>query len=825
MFKDIIRKYGVWAVAAVSFLAAAMVYCYPELAGKVLHKSDVTMWDCGSRQLREYNNAHPEDPSLWNESMFAGMPSYQISVSSPKSALNNAADSLKSFVDRLLHLFTSGTVFFIVGYLVAFYFLFRALGAGGWLSIAGSLATSFSTYFIIILNAGHETKAITLAAMAAIMAGFILIFRKKYAWGASLVMLYSSIGMMRHPQMAYYIFMLIAVLAVAEVVTHIREKRIKDLLVAAAIFIASVGVGFGTGWDTYKSNKEYVGESTRGGHSDLTALEDGEKKNTGLSLEYATDFSYGIDETFNLLIPDFKGGASHYDLGEDSDIYKSAIKQGYTKESAKSMTVIPGYWGSQPFTEAPVYVGAIICFLFVLGLCIVKGPYKWALAIGTLLSFMLAWGNNFMWLTKLFYNVMPLYNKFRTVSSILVVAQFAMPMLGFLALREVLGRGGDSRKITRAIIISAAATAGICLFFFLFGGGIYDFKSPMDAKFPAEFPGWYRTAIVKTRKDLFQADCLRSLGFIAAAAALLLLYVKKVRIKPVLIGVAVSVLIFADIWTVDRRYFPSSRWTSNRSVSQPLNEEEWEKMILADKGYFRVMDTDMNSFNDSRASLRLNMLGGYHPAKLRRYQDLIDKKITKFDDNTINMLNTKYLVAKNKETGKKEVIRNETCMGPAWFVQNVYIAETPQEEMDAISEINPHRVAITSPEFKEYILRTPQDLTANIRLISHTPNILRYESHSREEKTAVFSEIYYPYGWRAFVDGKRVPIFRVNYTLRAINVPSGNHDIIFEFRPTSIYRGSKVAAAFKWVMLLGVFGTIGWSIMSAVKKRREEDEA
>ena len=795
--KEFFKKYGAYLVAALVFLGLTLVYCWPYLQGKVLRQSDTLQWKGMAQELIEYNKA-PEAAANWTNSMFGGMPGYQISGKLPSNGATAVIRAIDKFVRRLTTLFTKSILALLIGYFLGFFIMMRAFGINKWLSIAGAIAAAMSSYFFLIIPAGHETKALTLGMMAPVIGGFYLIFRKKYGWGIALVMLYSSIGMMRHPQMSYYLFMMMGLFGIAEIVIHIKEKRIKDLFIALGLFALSLGIGIGTGYTTLKSNSEYVKETVRGGHSDIKT-EGGASKNNGLDIDYATAWSYGVDETLTLMIPAYMGGASSSDVGRDSKMYKTLIRQGVPASSARSLVQgLPTYWGEQPFTAGPVYVGAIVCFLFLLGCLIVKGPYKWALLAATIFSILLSWGHNFMGLTQLFFDWFPYYNKFRTVSSILVVAEVTMPLLGFLALEEIVKGSVELPKFKRSLLISAAVTGGICLLLALFGRSMLSFSSSYDARTLAGMPQWFLNALYDERAAMLVADAWRSAAFIALSAALVFLFAIK-KVKFGVFAAALAVLVVADMWPVDKRYFGDGDWISKKDNDAYFRKTDYEEKLLQDPEYFRVLNLTTNTFNDSRTSYYLHSVGGYHAAKLRRYQDLIDYHISKGNMSVLNMLNTKYII--QEKDGKAVPVVNPARYGNAWFVDEVVTAPGAREESDALNTLDLSRQAVTDAQFASFVLPA-NNAAGSIELTSYAPDRLTYAASVSAEKTAVFSEIYYKYGWKAYIDGEPAVHFRADYTLRALNIPAGEHEIVFEFRPDSIFKGYKVNAACQALMYL-----------------------
>ncbi len=814
-----LKKLLPYLVAAAIFIILAVAYCHPLLSGKELKQGDIYQWKGMAQEVQEYYK-NTGNISNWTGSMFSGMPTYQITIIPPQSGFTGLMSRVLTFFYKIVHLFFNSVLGIIIGYFVGFYILIRSFDINKWLSIVGSIAITLSSYFFIIIVAGHETKALTLGLMAPVIAGFYLIFRKKYLWGISLTMLFTALGLYKHPQMSYYIFLMIAVLALAEIWQHIKEKRFRDLAIAISLFAISVLIGAGTGFGYYKSNAEYVKETMRGGHSEIVKedVSATPSNDSGLSFDYATQWSYGIGETFTLIIPNFKGGASASNLGTDSHFAEVLKSKGVDPQAVKYLSsAAPTYWGEQPFTAGPVYVGAIVCLLFVLGLCIFKGPYKWGLLIATIFSILLSWGHNLEWFTRLFFNYFPFYNKFRAVSSILVVAQIAMPLLGFLALREIFEGRVGSRKLKRSLLIAFGVTGALSLFFALFGGMIFNFTSSSDAYMAAQFPAWFMEALVEQRALMFRSDCLRSFAFIVLASLLIFLFVRQ-KIKPALFTLILGVLILGDMWPVNRRYFNENHFVTKKENDSYFQKYAYEEEILKDTDpHFRVLNLTTNTFNESRTSYYFKSIGGYHAAKLRRYQDLIDEHLTQMNMNALNMLNTKYIIV--EQDGTVVPMLNEERLGNAWFVDEIILVETPNQESDMLRDIDPATVAVADIQFADFVSEstTPSDPSASIELNTYAPDVLTYTSNCLYDKTAVFSEVYYPYGWKAYIDGVPVEHFRVNYLLRALNIPAGNHEIRFEFRPDSVIKGNMISAGFIFVMLVVIVASI---VFACVRKFR-----
>ena len=799
--KGIVREYGAYVVAVIVFLALGYIYCSPQLKGKVLYAEDQQHFSGAVHESEVYHNT-TGDYTFWNSAMFSGMPNYQIGGG------HYTSETLLRPINKLVEGYNS-PAWIIFVYFLCFFICLLCFKVDKWLSLVGAIAIGLSSYFLVVIGAGHLTKPVTIAATAVVLGGFNLIFsEKKYLLGAILTTVFVAAGATKHPQMFYYFFMLIGLMWVVQFIYHLKEKRWKDLLIGTAVFAVAVGVGLGANCANVFANSEYVGETMRGGHSDLVTESASEGvSDNGLNLKYATSFSYGIDESLSFLIPGAKGGANYIDVGVNSPFYKALIASGVTASSAfENVKKAPMYWGKQPFTAGNVYMGAIVCFLFLLGCLIVPGPHKWGLLIGTLFSIMLAWGSNFMWLTKLFFNYFPMYNKFRSVSSILVVAEVAMPLLGFLALREVFLGRVEKKKLRRSIIWSAGITGGICLLLALLGGKLFDFTSPVDAVWTKNLPERVYTAIKDQRASLLKQDSLRSAGFIAAAAVTLWFYFKG-KLKAGLVTVILGVFILLDMWPVDKRYFNDNNFVNPQKRSSTFEMYPYEKALLRDPDpNFRVMNLTVDPFNDSRTSYFLKSVGGYSAVKLRRYNDLIEQHLSKRHMPVVNMLNTKYLIGQDKD-GNTVAMLNRDAMGNAWFVSEIKLVDNANQECEALNTVDLRRVAVVDKEFAESVADTSPGVPANasIKLTACTPKSLDYLVRSTRDVTVVFSEIYYPYGWKATIDGDEADYFRADYVLRAMNVPAGVHVINFTFDPDSVHKGNILSVICIVLMYLSIF--------------------
>ena len=815
--ESFIQRYGAYVAALILFVAMACIYCAPALEGKVVHAGDNINAASAIQEVGEYRK-NTGDYSFWTGSMFCGMPNYQIGGGHYESN-----DWLKPFRSIMLKGHNNVPWIFIT-FFVCFYILMRAFNINKWLSIVGALATGFSSYFFIIVQAGHNSKTSSIALISVVVGGFYLIFRKKYGVGVVFTMLFAAIGFANHPQMSYYLFMMIGLFFFAELYIHIKEKRYKDLAIGSLLFFGSLAIGLGTGTAKTFVNMEYAEQTMRGGHSDLVKASDAENKTKGLDLDYATQWSYGIDESLSFIIPGIMGGASTYDVGRDSELFKSLVQHGVPRQSAAQFCAnVPLYWGDQPFTAGNVYMGAIVCFLFVLGLLIVKGPYKWAILAATLFSALLALGHNFMWLTELFFNYFPMYNKFRAVSSILIVAEVAMPLLGFLAIKELMDGAIAREKAVKSIYVAAGVTAGLCLVIALFGGAMFDFVAPVDGSIARQLPDFAYQGILAEREALMKSDAWRSFLFIVLAAATLWVFVQG-KLKWGYMVAILGVLVIADMWPVNKRYFNDSHFVAKKNNKAVFQMQPYEKQILQDKDpHFRVFNLTTSTFNDARTSYYLKSIGGYSAAKLRRYQDLIDEHISKMNMEVISMLNTKYFIVSDKKSGEAKVQLNPYAMGNAWFVDTLFVAENANEESDALNYLDLSTTAVLDKEFASYVTDfTPgRDPEATVRLTKYTPRYLDYEYSTSKPGTIVFSEIYYPYGWKATIDGQPADIYRVNYMLRAINVPAGAHKIHMEFDPDSVKKGDTIAMVCIVIMYVTILLVIGMALYRTVRKNRK----
>ena len=788
-------------VAVVLFTVLSFVYFYPVLEGKVLKANDSTVSTINSKEIRDYRARYHSEP-LWTNSIFSGMPAFLISVKYPGNLLKYADTVLRIFKMPVSVLFIS---------MVGFYLLLTLFGVNPWLSVTGSIAYGFSSFFFLILAAGHNTQAVALAYMAPVIGGIYYAYRKDALKGALLTAFMLSLEILaNHLQITYYGVLCLLVFFFVEFFRSVRDKSfpkfLKTTLLLIIPFVIAIGVNFGNLYSIY----EYGKYSTRG-KSDLVSQNRNVSK--GLDRDYITYWSYGIDETMNLLIPDFKGGSST-PFSRESETVK-VLRQ---NNAAAYSSQIMKYWGTQPGTDGPHYAGAIVIFLFVLGLVIVKGPEKWWLLIATVLSIMLAWGKNFMPLTNLFIDYFPGYNKFRAVTMALVISQFCIPLLGFLALRDFYSGKLSKKEMLKGIKVAGGVTGGILLLILLIPGIDGSFLSPYESGLPA----WLKTAMVDDRKSLLRSDSLRSLALILLATGTILgfTYGKIKKDQSILI---LGVLILFDLWSVDKRYLNADKFEPQPAIRKSFTPSAADAIILKDTSYYRVLNLSVSPFNDnSPTSYFHKSIGGYHGAKLERYQELIDSCIypelalfRKAADSAktanellpvfnytpaLNMLNTKYLIY-NPEAPP---LINTHSIGNAWFVRKPLFVKNANQELAAVNLIDPSVEAAIDIRFRDLVKADSFPVTSGdyIKLISYLPNQLNYSYSAEGERFVVFSEIYYPAGWECYIDNERSLYFRADYVLRAMIVPGGTHEIKFVFRPSSYYTGNKVSLASSLILLL-----------------------
>ncbi|HNW73636.1 MAG: YfhO family protein [Bacteroidales bacterium] len=793
------KKLAPYLAAVVIFLIITFAYLTPLLEGKRLMQSDIIHFQGMSKEIVDYRAKTGQEP-LWTNSMFGGMPAYQISTKYTGNVLG--------YADKILSLGLPHPANLVFLYFLGFFILLLVMGVNPWLSIVGAIGFAFSSYFFIIFDAGHNSKAHAIAYMAPVIAGMILTMKRKYLWGGLLTTVFLSLEVKaNHPQITYYLAMIALILGIFKLIHAIRFKELMPFLKAVGVLVIAVAFAVLTNLTSLWATWEY-GKYTIRGKSELSVNK--ANKTTGLDKDYVTQWSYGIAETMTLLVPNIYGGSSNLQISEKSKVAEAMKANGLPDESIQQFTSQPLpfiYWGSQPFTSGPVYVGAIFIFLFILGLIIVKGPVKWWLLSATILSIILAWGHNLMPVTDFFLTFLPGYNKFRAVTMILVIAEFAIPLLGILAVRELTAKDRDVKVLNKGFMIALIISGGICLILALLPGAFFNFTGPKDAMYQQQyqFPEWLMQSIRDERLRLLRLDAIRSLVFILLAGGLMWTILFN-KIKKEYAYLILGVLILADMFPVNKRYFNNDGFTSKSRVENPYSPSDADNIILKDPALdFRVLNLTLDPYNDASTSYFHKSIGGYHGAKLRRYQELIDhgidqdiqtfiKSMSTLNTPVLNMLNTRYLIIPGQDK-RPAAYPNTNALGNAWFAKNYQLVDNADAEIAAMKDFKPDSVVIVNKSFADQLkgFQPACDSSDVINLINYEPNKLMYEYTSRNKALAVFSEIYYPKGWNAFVDGQPAPHFRANYVLRAMILPEGNHKIEFRFEPVVYSMGETIS--------------------------------
>lgn len=787
-------------VAIVVFLFISLAYFYPVIQGKTLRQGDIVQFKGMSKEITDFRDKTGEE-ALWTNSMFGGMPAYQISV----VYYRNFAKYIDSIISFNLPVPTKYLFLSLLG----FYILLLAFRVDPWLAIAGALAFGFSTYFFIIEAAGHNTKAHAMTYMAPLIAGIVLSFRGKLILGAMMTGVFLSLQLFtNHLQITYYTLIIVVFFGLFEMVTYIKEKRIIEFVKTIGILllpvILAVGMNITNLWLTW----EYSHYSTRG-KSELTHKQD--IQTSGLDKDYIlNDYSYGILETMNLLIPDFMGRSSSYNLGRDSEVFR-VLQQNSVSNPLPIAEGIPAYWGPQRYTAGPVYIGATVMFLFVFGLILLKGRLKWWLLSVTILSIFLAWGKHFYWFSDFFIDFVPGYNKFRTVSMILVIAELTIPFLGVLAVSELIHQKFEKKDFLKAMKYSFYGLGGVVLLFALLPGAFLNFSGGMDKDLlEAGYPQFLIDALAVDRQVILRADAFRSFVFILLTAGLILLFYFG-KVKRSLFIVVLALLFLLDLWVVSRRFLNTSNYVSKRENQQIFQPTPADLQILMDNDpNFRVFNLTRNPFNDAVTSYFHKSIGGYHGAKMGRYQDVIDMYLSKFNMNALNMLNTKYFIINAENQGMALPQYNPDALGNVWFVESYRLVDNADQEIGALGDFMPGKEMIVDKRFSELLPGKDfeRDTLAKIKLTSYRPNFLVYSSVSNTDQLAVFSEIFYSKGWEVTVSGEKAEHFRVNYILRGMVIPAGEHKIEFRFRPQAYFTGEKIALASSLLMLVLVFSVL-----------------
>lgn len=830
-------------VIAIFFLLTVIYFKPVVLDGKVIKQGDIVNHKGMSKEASDFREQYKTEP-LWTNSMFGGMPAYQINMILKGNYIR--------YVDNMLKLGLPHPVGHVFLLFLGFYILMLVLKIDPWLGLLGSIAFALSSYFLIVLEAGHNSKAHAVAYMAPVLAGIILTYRGRYLLGGAITALFLALDLYaNHVQITYYLFLFLAVYIIAQLYQAVKEKTVLSFVKASVTFAVAAILALGSNANNLMTTAEYTKYTTRG-KSELTFNK--ENKTSGLDKDYATQWSYGVGESWTLLIPDYKGGGS----GAIGNTNKDALKN-VDPNFKEYISQSDQYWGDQPFTSGPVYAGAIIIFLFVLGLFIVEGSFKWVILITTVFALMLSWGKNFMGLTELFLDYVPGYNKFRAVSMILVVVEFTLPLLAVLALDKLLKSKNTfdetvkipfySKPLTirNVFIISFVLTGGLALLFYIAPGTFTSFYKSGEVNNlreqitksgnPQSVADTFLDNLEIARMAIFKSDAIRSFFLILLAAVVLWLYFKS-KVEKVYILLTLSFFVLVDLWSVDRRYLNKENFTSKEQMNNPFTPTQADLKILEDKDPdYRVLNMAVSTFNDASTSYYHKSIGGYHGAKLKRYQELIDFHIdgnmqaisntlranpndsslraTLSQQAVLNMLNTRYVIY----NGEAAPIRNRYALGNAWFINKINYVATADSEITALANFNPRTTAVINEKFKTDIgdFNHKYDSTAYIKMLSYKANELTYESNSAVEQLAVFSEIYYKDGWNAYVDGVLTNHVQANYVLRAMKLLAGKHTIVFKFEPSVYAKGEMISRISSGILLLS-FAGVGFMSM----KKKEE---
>ena len=835
MIKSFWQKAWPHVTIIIIFIVIAAVYCKPALEGKVLQQSDIVQWKSGAQQSFEYKEKYGHYP-LWTNSIFAGMPAYQVAMQ------RTSAISLDYFSSLLTLGFPRPISFFFLACLM-FYILCQALRVNPWISAGCAIAYAWSTFDPIIIAVGHDSQMLSIAYAPGVLAGLFMLYDKKYWAGTALTIIFSGLLIAQsHQQIVYYTLLIIAAIGIAYAVKCFRNKEIKHFVIANALAMVAIAAGFASNAMGYLTTYEFSKESMRSGKSELTVNADGSKKPTGgLDKEYAFHWSYGMGETFTILVPALYGGGSGAkEIGSNGKFVQKLVEMGQPEEAAVQYANTYAYWGPQPNTSGPVYLGAIICCLFIAGMIFIKSWHKWWIAGIVVVAIMMSWGKNFPVFNNFLFDYFPFYNKFRAPTMALFIPQLAFPVMAALALQQVLFEKMEKEILWKKFKLAAYATGAVLLLMVIFYFTA-DFRGANDTPLKESFSnGMLRQlsqgkqptadmqqqanqlsqsmirALQDDRRTLMGGDLLRSFFLIACTLALLALFIKgKLKTPVVLAGILL--LSSYDVLAVGKRYLSDDNFIEASDYDGNFTPSAADLTIKADPGYYRVFEqAGGDPFADARASYFHNSLGGYLAARLGLYQDLMDNQLRKGNQAVFNMLNTRYFIQQNPSNGQFAAVRNPDAFGACWLVKDIHYVKDGNEEMKALDSIDLRANAIVQDKYKNMIPSAPAyDSVASIQLVRNVNDTIVYASSAKTNQFAVFSEIYYDKGWNAFIDGKKTDYLRVDYALRGMPVPAGNHTIEFKFEPQSYKLGNTLAliASLLAYILLIIAGYMQWKKM------------
>ncbi len=793
---NLIKKLFPHALALVGFILISCIYFYPVLQGKKIFQSDIVQYTGMAKEQNDFRASQNVEP-YWTNAAFGGMPTYQLGANYPHEYISNLDHMLRFLPRPADYLFL---------YFIGFYILLLVLKIDPLQAFFGALAFGFSTYLIIILGVGHNAKAHAIAYMPLVIAGIILVYKKRYVLGGILTMLAAALEInANHFQMTYYLLLLLLVISCFFIYQFIKDKEYLTIAKVLGVFVVAGILAIGVNATNLLATSEYAKYSTRD-KSELNFNADGTKNTTknAMSNDYITEYSYGIVESLNLIAPRIFGGSNSENVGTDGAMYEFILSQNVPEDQAKDfVSAMPTYWGDQPIVAAPAYIGAVVFFLCMMALFVVNRRIKYAFLIAALLSLLLSWGKNFPALTDFCIDFVPMYNKFRAVSSIQVILELCAPVLAILGLHYFIK--ADKTKQWKVLWQSSAIGLGILALLFIFKGS-FDFSGGSDSYFKESYGPQFLDALKSDRKTMFSADLLRSGFFIIVVAGMFWLYTKERLAKNTTI-ILVGLLMVADLFFMDKNYVNSSDFVSAREVDVPFQITEADDLILQDTTNYRVFEVDGN-LSSARASYFHKSIGGYHAAKPRRMQQLFDYQIAKNNIEILDMLNVKYVIQTDKE-GKEIPTQNPMHNGNAWFINNVKWVSNADEEMKALDSLPTKNVAvINKKEFGSILNKSVflKDSLATITLQKYKSNDLKYSSNNSNDGLAIFSEMYYAEGWNAYIDGQKTPHLRADYVLRALPIPAGAHTIEFKFEPQVVKTGSTISLASSLGMVLFIVG-------------------
>jgi hypothetical protein len=793
------KSIGTHLLVMLAFVGLAFLYASPLLEGKTLRMEDMTQVEGMSRELKAYKQQDGVLPK-WTGILFGGMPAYQIQMEFPGMWITKAHALTTSWLPR-----PAECLFLLMA---GFYLMLLMMGVGMWTAILGALAYALSSYNLIIIDAGHITKAWAIAYMPLVVGSLVVLFRGQFLAGSALLAFSMAMQLASyHYQITYYMGMLVIIFGIVQAVEAIKSKQLPRFATASVLALASVGLAVGANYSQFTITSEYSKESMRGG-SELKRQAGEDSGGDGLDKEYALRWSYGVGETFTLLIPNFYGGASQSPLGKGSQTYEVLEQAGVDRRAATNFIEnAPTYFGDQPGVGGPTYFGALMVFLFVLGLIVYEGSARWWLGTAALLAIVLSWGKNFELVTDLFFDHVPYYNKFRAVAMSLVIASLAVPLLATLLLRRIEQGEIPDGKLEKGLRYATIGTGGFCLIFMVMPGLFLDFAIESDSNYN-NIPGMV-DALMEDRASMVRRDAFKSLLLIAIGAAALYYHMKKKLSTRYMIWIILAANTL-DLWMTDRRYLNSDDFQNARLTRQPFEPTAADQTILQDTTpHYRVLDMgNRNPFNENRASYFHKSVGGYSPAKLSRYEDVKVQWLEKMNEGVLNAFNTRWIIIPTEGGGPVAQLRPQ-AYGPAWLVNSVLTCQTPQQEIDTLGVVDLGNTVVVNRELSADLANSyPFDSSASIRITSYHPDTLRYAFIGDTKQFAVFSEMYYNKGWNAYLDGKPVPHIRVNYTFRGMELPAGNHQIEFRFEPATYHKSERISFASSIALTLLTLGTL-----------------